>query len=294
MTRTNILIIGLGLIGGSIARDLSARKGEYRVLAAARRQEVLDEAKQSGWIEEGWTDEVEAAKVADIAVLCVPVCSMPDIALRIGTVMPKGSVITDVGSVKGFLLDKITGRLPDGVSYVAAHPMAGSEKSGLAAAEEGLFKGRPFVIIPAPGTPGAATDKVCALAAALEAKTMTMSADKHDLAVAMISHMPHVVAAALMLAAAGDEDTDKVKELAAGCFRDMTRVAGADVRMWTDICLTNGEAVVSQFEKLQAVLSEAIGHVKSGDQEWLEGFFGQARDNRVAFGLAAGRKEEKL
>ncbi len=293
MTKTNILIIGLGLIGGSIAKTLAARgSGDYRILAAARNQQVLDKAQAAGWIEKGWLDMKQAAKYADIAILCVPVCSMASVVKNIAPVMPQGSVITDVGSVKGFLLDKLTGLLPPGVSYVAAHPMAGSEKSGLDAAEAGLFNGRPFVVIPAPGAPQEAVGKVLGLAAALEAKVIKMPGDRHDMAVGMISHMPHVVAAGLMLAAAGDKAAVEAKELAAGCFRDMTRVASADVRMWTDICLTNKNAIASQYEKLRIILDEAIERIKAGDEPWIEGFFTKARDKRADFGLSSSAKGE--
>jgi prephenate dehydrogenase len=287
MAKKVVLLIGLGLIGGSLAQALSRRRDEYRVIAADSDTAVLVKAQNRGWID-GWRDRPEdAAAEADIAILCVPVCEMCAIAQKIGRKMKKGSVLSDVGSVKAFLLRRLAACLPPGVSYVGAHPMAGSEKSGLDAASADMFAGRPYVVIPSPQADRAATEAIIKIAEAIGAAPVVMEAEKHDSAAAMISHMPHVLSAALMLTAAGDSAAIAAKFLAAGCFRDMTRVSGADARMWTDICRANSRAIIEGIEKVESVLSVAKGKIAQEDKAWLMDFFGRARAGRDLFGLFA-------
>lgn len=287
MAEKVVLLIGLGLIGGSLAQALSRRRGEYRVIASDADTAALLKAKSCGWIDDWRECPEDAAKDADIAILCVPVCEMCGIAKKIGRLMKKGSVLSDVGSVKGFLLRRLPKCLPPGVCYIGAHPMAGSEKSGLAAADADMFAGKPFAVIPAPQADEAKVRMVMEIARAIGAAPVLMDEGKHDLAVAMISHMPHVLSAALMLAAAGDPAALGAKFLAAGCFRDMTRVSGADARMWTDICQTNSRAIIERIEAVEDILSAAKEKIVQKDKEWLMDFFERARAGRELFGLFA-------
>ena len=286
MKKQSIAIIGLGLIGGSIAKALTVQKCGYRILACDHKEKTLQRAQAAGWVDSWSVDPKEVAKEADIVVLCVPVCSMFDLTQEIAPVMPQGSVLTDVGSVKGILEKELQNLLPIGIDYVGGHPMAGSEKSGLDASDAGLFVGRPFVIIPAGNAKAESVDKVKTLAKDLRAVPVVMNSTEHDLATAMVSHMPHLLSAALMLTAVGDEAASNSKYLAAGCFRDMTRVSGADPRMWTDICLTNKEAILTQLAKVQSLLSYVGEQVAEGDEEWLMDFFTKARVGREQFGMS--------
>jgi prephenate dehydrogenase len=199
--------------------------------------------------------------------------------------MKEGSVLSDVGSVKEFLLERLPACLPPGVSYVGAHPMAGSEKSGLAAAAATLFAGRPYVLVPSPAADRAAVDLTIKIAEAVEAVPVFMTAAEHDRAVAAVSHMPHVLSAALMLTAAKDEASLAARFLAAGCFRDMTRVSGADARMWSDICQANSRAIIEKIEAVEGILAAAKEKIARKDEAWLLDFFGRARAGREVFGL---------
>ncbi len=293
MSRINVAIIGLGLIGGSIAKGLCTLRDVYRVGAFDSDASVLEVACQSGCIEFFAEDLELVVRDADIVVLCVPVCAMLPLVQGMVRFLPRGCVLTDVGSVKGFLQEQLVAVLPEGVCYVGGHPMAGSERSGLAASDGDIFRGRPFVVIPSAGADERAVARVFALAQALSAKPVLMEATEHDRAVALVSHMPHVLSAALMLAAAEDDGALAAKALAAGCFRDMTRVSGADERMWTDICLANAEAIELQMGKVSARLDEALARIRAGDEEWLFEFFARAKAARQGFGLfsAAGKGE---
>lgn len=286
MKAKSIAIIGLGLIGGSIAKALTVQKCGYKILACDQQVDVLKRAQAAGWVDE-WSDEPKkVAEKADIVVLCVPVCSMLALTKQIASVIPKGSVLTDVGSVKGILERQLNDVLPNGVDYVGGHPMAGSEKSGLDASDASLFVGRPFVIIPSKTAKEESIAKVKILARDLRAVPVLMNAKEHDLATAMVSHMPHLLSAALMITAVGDLSASNSKYLAAGCFRDMTRVSGADPRMWTDICLTNKEAILAQLAKVQELLTCVSQKVASCDEDALMEFFGQARSGCEQFGMS--------
>jgi prephenate dehydrogenase len=288
-----IAIIGLGLIGGSIAKALATHKGGYKVLGADKDFPVLEKAKRCGWLDDWREDPAEAAAEAEIVVFCVPVCAMLGLAKALAPRMKPGGVLTDVGSVKGSLLEALPAFLPEGVSYVGGHPMAGSEQSGLDASDASLFVGRPYVVIPSPQASQAAVAKVEELIRALRAVPVRMQAGKHDQAVAMLSHMPHVLSASLMLAAAGDADAIEAKILAAGCFRDMTRVSGADARMWADICLTNSGAILRGLAEIDKLLLTAKEKIQEKDEAWLLEFFSQGRAGREAFGMSVldGRGE---
>ncbi len=278
-----ITVIGLGLIGGSIAKALNVYKGENIVVGCDVDEYALKKAKDAGWIDCFYVEPERAVDGADLVVLCTPICSMVELANKISPFMKKGSILTDVGSVKGFLQKEFN--LPEGITYIGAHPMAGSEKSGLSASDANLFVGRPFVIIPPDDVEQEKIDIVVNFAKSLRAIAVQMNAREHDLATAMVSHMPHVLSSALMLTAVNDESTNNAKYLAAGCFRDMTRVSGANVRMWTDICLTNPCAIVEQLEKVEQLLLQAKQKIKEGDKVWLEKFFTEGRAGRERFGM---------
>lgn len=286
MKKRSIAIIGLGLIGGSIAKALTVQKCGYKILACDHKEDVLKRAQVAGWVDEWSLDPKQVVQKADIVVLCVPVCAMFGLTKEITPVMSKGSVLTDVGSVKGVLESGLKELLPEGIDYVGGHPMAGSEKSGLDASDAGLFVGRPFVIIPAGTASADSIEKIKVLAKDLRAVPVAMNSTEHDLATAMVSHMPHLLSAALMLTAIGDDAVSNSKYLVAGCFRDMTRVSGADPRMWTDICLTNKTAILTQLKKVQELLLHVSEKVDASDEEWLMEFFTKARTSREQFGMS--------
>ena len=282
MNGKTVAVIGLGLIGGSIVKALHVNKDDIKILVSDKDESVLKTADAAGLID-GWNvDAGEIVKDADIAVLCVPVREMPDLFDAMAPRMKKGAVITDAGSVKGFLQQHLKSN--DAV-YIGAHPMAGSEKSGFAASDASLFAGRPYVIIKPEAEDEQALNAVISFVKALRAYPVFMDAHSHDMATAMVSHMPHVLSASLMIAASEDEATASARFLAAGCFRDMTRVSGADARMWTDICLTNGDAILKQLSKVEELLEEAKQKVIDKDEKWLMEFFAKGRKGRENFGM---------
>ena len=285
MSKKTVAIIGLGMIGGSIAKALYVQKSEFRVIASDQEVSVLKKAGEMGIIDNWSQDPVYVAKEADITVLCVPVCSIAPICREIAPVLKKGSIVTDVGSVKGYLQTKLEDIIPKDVTYIGAHPMAGSEKSGIDASDASLFSGRPFIIIRPTEEKQTVLDELVIFIKALRAHPVFMETEEHDLTTAMVSHMPHVFSTALMLAAAGDEVTAEAKLLAAGCFRDMTRVSGADPRMWTDICLCNSYAIIEQIQKVEKLIAIAKEKIAQKDEAWLMDFFASGRAGREHFGM---------
>lgn len=285
MPRKTIAIIGLGLIGGSIAKALYVQKSDFNVVAADEDTAALKKAEQMGIISAWSQKPSDIVKDADITVLCVPVCSIVPVCRQLSGNLKVGSVVTDVGSVKGFLQKELAMVLPDSVTYIGAHPMAGSEKSGLDASDASLFAGRPFVLIKSQLENEQVLNEMIAFVKALRAYPVFMDAGEHDLTTAMVSHMPHVLSTALMLTAAGDEVTAKAKFLAAGCFRDMTRVSGADPRMWADISLSNSCAIIEQIEKIEELLTIAKHRIIQQDEKWLMEFFNKGKAGREHFGM---------
>lgn len=285
MATKTIAIIGLGLIGGSIAKALYVQKSGFRVVAFDQDVKVLKKAEQMEIISSWSQDPAEIVKDADITIFCVPVCSIVPICQEIAGALKKGSIVTDVGSVKGYLQEELKKILLDDVTYIGAHPMAGSEKSGLDASDASLFAGRPFVLVKPEKQNEEALQQMVAFVKALRAYPVFMEPAAHDLTTAMVSHMPHVLSTALMLTAAKDEVTAGTKFLAAGCFRDMTRVSGADPRMWTDICLSNSYAIIEQMQKVEKLLDLAKEKILQKDEAWLMEFFANGRAGREHFGM---------
>lgn len=282
MNGKTVAVIGLGLIGGSIVKALHVSNDEIVVLASDKDESVLKTADAAGLLDGFSTDAKEVAAKSDIVVLCVPVRAMPEVFAAIAPVMKKETVVTDAGSVKGFLQNSL--KVKD-AAYIGAHPMAGSEKSGFAASDASLFAGRPYVIIKPEIENKKMLDKVISFVKAIRAYPVFMDAHSHDMATAMVSHMPHVLSTSLMITAAEDEATNDARFLAAGCFRDMTRVSGADARMWTDICLTNGEAILHQMTRVEDLLKTARQKIIEKDEKWLMEFFSKGRSGRESFGM---------
>jgi prephenate dehydrogenase len=237
--KTNAAIVGLGLMGGSLGQALR-RSGRYRVIGIARRAATLRDAKRLGAIDEGSIHFQEAAK-ASIVVLATPVASIVPTLRRLLPFLKPGTIVTDVGSVKGSILRDIAKlRLPKNVHFIGSHPLAGSHRKGVAAAQRDLFKGATCVVIPFGKAPRA---PVLALWKAAGARTLLLNAERHDRAVAVTSHLPHVLAHALVHTVMSDKDRLLLKNLAAGSFRDMTRVASSDPDYWADIFQANLPAV---------------------------------------------------
>ncbi|WMT86653.1 prephenate/arogenate dehydrogenase family protein [Pelagibacterium sp. 26DY04] len=286
-----LALIGIGLIGSSIARA-ARRAGLVQTIAiATRRQTTLDEAKALGLGDIYTLDAGEAVEGADLVILCSPVGSYEAVARQIAPHLKPGAIVSDVGSVKGHVLTAVGPHLPEGVDFVPAHPMAGTEYSGPAAGFASLFENRWCILTPPEGTSEAAIDKVTAFWKGLGSDVEVMDAEHHDLVVAIVSHVPHLIAYNIVGTADDLETVTKseVIKFSAGGFRDFTRIAASDPVMWRDVFLTNRDAVLEMLGRFLEDLSVLQRAVRVGDGEALETLFTRTRDIRRSI-IEAGQE----
>lgn len=280
MRGRRIAIVGVGLIGGSLGLALKAA-GSVDVTGVDRDRAALDVAVGRGAIDRGTTDPAAGAAGADVVFLCTPVLQIPPLVARIAPRLKAGAIVTDVGSTKGFVGDKISRLLPEGVHYVGGHPMAGREKSGIAAADGNLFRGKQYIFTPGAATPPAAVEAVAGLVRGTGAKVTVMDVNCHDDCAAVISHIPHVVAAGLVnLLGRYPDKEESLDKLAGGGFCDTTRIASSDADMWADICLTNTAAVTAGLEELRGLLDGVADAMRRGDRAAVRSFFAAAKTRR--------------
>lgn len=243
-------IIGVGLIGGSLGMAMRARRIAREVVGVARVPETVGVARARGAIDRGTTDPVEGVEGADLVVLATPPELVVPLARQILPALDRGAVVTDVASVKGEIVRGIEPAVdPErGVAFVGGHPMAGNEGRGVSAASPDLFDGSVYLITRTPRSDGAAVDRIAALARSLGARPMVLDPDAHDRVVARVSHLPYLLAAALMGVAA--------EELAAAgpSFLGATRVAGSPVPMWAEICRLNRREIVEALRAFRGRL----------------------------------------
>ena len=279
-----MVVIGLGLIGGSLARAAKARGLVATVVGCDERPGPLEEGRRLGLIDESEPDAARAVAGADLVVLAVPVRANRAVLEQIRDALPKEAVLTDVGSVKGgFVADVrgVFGELPARV--VPGHPIAGSEKSGVGAADPDLFRDHKVILTPEPETDSAALASMCRLWAACGAEVLTMSVARHDEVLAATSHLPHLIAFSLVDTLAGEDDNQDIFRYAAGGFRDFTRIAASDPVMWRDIFLANREAVLSALGHFRSDLDELGAAIEAGDGQRLQQVFTRAKAAREHF-----------
>ena len=257
-----IAIIGVGLIGGSLGLAIKRRGLAERVIGIGRREESLKKALASGAVDEITLNMKDVVEKADFVIVSTPVKTIPSIVREISTILPEGAIITDVGSTKAWLVIEIGKTLPQGISFIGGHPLTGSEKNGVEAAREDLFVDSVCVLTPDEKTLPEALKSVSYFWESVGARVIVMSPDRHDFLVAATSHLPHLVAAAMVsLIEALEEKKEGFLPLIATGFKDTTRIALSSSKMWKDICLTNGENIASMIEKLQNLLEEVKGHI---------------------------------
>jgi len=254
LEKAQIAIVGLGLMGGSLA---GALRGQCQVVTGvARRQAVIDAALSRGLVDWGTIDLADGVREADIVVLATPVRVILSQLAEIGPLLkPEGCLLMDLGSTK---TDIVTGmaRLPDHVQPLGGHPMCGKELSGIEEADVALYQGRTFILCPLPRTSGAALALGQDLARAAGAHPLVLEPERQDFLVATLSHLPYLLACALVGTADATTSADPAAwEIVAGGFRDTSRVAGSDVTMMLDILLTNAREVLRAVETYQAQLA---------------------------------------
>jgi len=278
-----VSIIGVGLIGGSLA---SALKGSGRVdtvIGCGRSAANLDHALDLGFLDHWTHDPEEAASAGDIVMLATPISAVIGLMPLMERALRPSAVLTDASSVKMSVNRAARSSLESKFSrFVPGHPVAGSEKSGASAAKADLFQNHWVILSPLAETDKDAVDSVTDLWAAAGARTRLMEETLHDQVLGMISHLPHVVAYALMALLDTQAARDDCMTLAAGGFYDISRIASSDPVMWRDILLHNGPAVRDLIAKYQDTLAELDHLIESADGPRLESWFANARELRSA------------
>ncbi len=276
-----LAIVGLGLMGGSLARAVKEAGLPWRVRGAARDPDTRRRALAEGAVDEAVATAAEAAPGADVVVLALPVLSVEAAARAMAPHLAPGAVVTDVGSTKLELGRRIEAALPAGVAFVGGHPIAGTENSGYGASFAGLYRGARCILTPGGrATPGAVAT-VRALWEAVGSRVEVMDAAAHDRILAVISHLPHVVAYALVnAAAAADRDSPGLLSYTGGGFRDFTRIAASNPAMWRDICLDNRAEILAAVDAFLEETRRLREMIERGDGPGLEASFAAARAAR--------------
>ena len=277
-----VALIGLGLIAGSMA--LAMRRGGLagEITGYARSAQTRKTAAEIGLCDRVCDSAAEAVKDADLVVLCVPVGAMAAVAKEIGPHLKAGATLSDVGSVKQAVIDAVAPHVPDGVHFIPAHPLAGTEKSGPTSGFAELFDDRWCLIVPVAGTEAAAKDRLRDLWLGMGAKVEEMDAPHHDLVLAVTSHTPHLIAYT-MVGVADDlsrvTDSEVVNFSAAG-FRDFTRIAASDPTMWRDVFLNNKDATLEILGRFTEELFALQRAIRTGDGDHLFDYFTRTRSIR--------------
>lgn len=276
-----LCIVGVGLIGGSLAKDLRRLDLVRAVVGCSRKRENLERARELGIVDTFDVDPAKAVAGADMVVLAVPLGAMAGVIAAMRPGLADGAVLTDVGSAKASVLDSARsafGELPG--NFVAAHPIAGTEHSGVEAAVDGLFEGRRVIVTPVAETLPRAVARVRAMWEAVGAEVLEMDPIHHDEVLAATSHLPHMLAYTLVDMLGSMEERVEMFRYAAGGFRDFTRIASSDPQMWHDICIANREALVNALEHFQGDLGAALDAIRAGDGKTIKELFTRAKSLR--------------
>ena len=277
-------LIGIGLIGSSLARVLRRDSPDTTIIACARRTETLATVRRLELADGTTHDPAEAAEGADLVVIATPLSAYPQIGERISPVLMDGAILTDVGSVKQVVIRDLQPHVPPGIHFVPAHPVAGTEHSGPEAGFAELFRDRWCILTPLPETAPEAVKAVSRMWEMCGMRVVTMSADHHDKVLAMTSHLPHLIAYTIVGTATDLEESLKseVIEFSASGFRDFTRIAASDPVMWRDIFLNNREAVLEIVQRFTEDLTALQRAIRWGEGDKLQQLFTRTRAIRRA------------
>jgi cyclohexadieny/prephenate dehydrogenase len=274
-----LALIGVGLIGSSIARAARAEGVVRSIVATARSGATRRRVAELGLADQVAETNAAAVEGADLVIVCVPVGQCSAVAAEIGTHLKPGVTVSDVGSVKGSIIKDMGPHLPAGIHFVPAHPVAGTEHSGPDAGFAELFVNRWCILTPPEGADADAVERLAAFWRALGANVETMSAEHHDLVLAITSHVPHLIAYSIV-GTADDLQTvtrSEVMKFSAGGFRDFTRIAASDPTMWRDVFLHNKDAVLEMLGRLNEDLSVLTRAIRLGDGDALFNLFTRTR-----------------
>jgi cyclohexadieny/prephenate dehydrogenase len=276
---SSIALIGIGLIGSSLARAVAKTGAAARIFIHDRDPTALARADALGLGQSYARTVAEAVAEADLVILCTPVGANAALAEAMAPALKPGAIVSDVGSVKSSVVADVGPRLPKGTHFVPAHPVAGTEQSGPDAGFATLFMNRWCILTPPPGADQAAVDKVRAFWTALGANVETMTPEHHDLVLAITSHVPHLIAYNIVGTAADLEEVTRseVIKFSAGGFRDFTRIAASDPTMWRDVFLYNREAVLEMLGRFNEDLTALQRMIRRGDGQGLFDLFTRTR-----------------
>ena len=277
MSFDTVAIVGVGLIGGSIGLALKERRLARRVVGIGRRKAVLDRARRLHAIDQGTIELARGVADADLTVFCTPVNLIADQVEQAAQHCRPGALLTDSGSTKRTIVERLERALPNGVRFVGSHPLAGSEKRGIDEARPDLFDGRVCVVTRTANTPAESLAAVQAFWRSLGARVLTMTPDVHDQALAYASHLPHLAAAGLAIVL-----PDAYREVAASGFRDTTRIAASDPDLWTAIFLENTGPLVAALHDFEQTLSEFRVAMERKDARRLRELWSRSKQNYEA------------
>ncbi len=288
-----IAIVGMGLIGSSIARAARAQRAVREIVATARSPRTRKRVIELGLADKVVETNAEAVAGADLVMVCVPVGVCGAVAGEIGPHLAPGATVSDVGSVKRSVVRDMGPHLPKTVHFVPAHPVAGTEHSGPDAGFAELFMNRWCILTPPEGTDAEAVDRLAAFWRLLGAKVEIMTPEHHDIVLAITSHVPHLIAYNIVGTAADMEEVtqSEVVKFSAGGFRDFTRIAASDPVMWRDVFLNNKEAVLEMLGRFSEDLAALQRMIRWDDGPALEALFTRTRTIRRGI-IEAGQDTE--
>jgi len=274
-----LALIGVGLIGSSIARAARAQGTVREIVATARSPATRRRVAELGLADQVVESNGAAAAGADLVIACVPVGVCGEVAKQIAPHLKAGAIVSDVGSVKAAIVHDMAPHLPAGVHFVPAHPVAGTEHSGPDAGFAELFVGRWCILTPPEGADTAAVDKLAAFWRMLGANVEVMAPEHHDLVLAITSHLPHLIAYTIVGTAdeLAEVTRSEVLKFSAGGFRDFTRIAASDPTMWRDVFLANKDAVLEMLGTFNEDLAQLTRAIRRGDGEALFEHFKRTR-----------------
>jgi cyclohexadieny/prephenate dehydrogenase len=277
-----IALIGIGLIGSSIARDIKELGLARDVVVSTRSEETLKRAEELELGTSYTTSVADAVREADLVIISVPVGASEDVAKQIAPHLKAGAIVTDVGSTKASVIAQMAPHMPQHVHFIPGHPLAGTEKSGPDAGFAGLFRDRWCIFTPLPGTDAAALDRLKGFWLALGSRVDEMDPEHHDKVLAIVSHLPHIIAYNIV-GTADDLSTvteSEVIKYSASGFRDFTRLAASDPTMWRDICLHNKDAILEMLARFSEDLAYLQRAIRWGEGDKLFELFSRTRDIR--------------
>jgi len=274
-----LALIGMGLIGSSIARAARMQGAAKSIVATARSAATRRRVAELGIVDQVVETNAATVEGADLVILCIPVGACGDVTAEISSHLTRDAIVSDVGSVKGAVIRDMSAHIPRGVHFIPAHPVAGTEHSGPDAGFAQLFVNRWCILTPPTGTDPSATERLAAFWRRLGANVQSMSAEHHDLVLGITSHLPHLIAYTIVGTA--DElsqvTRSEVLRFSAGGFRDFTRIAASDPTMWRDVFLANKDAVLEMLGRFHEDLAALTRAIRRGDGETLFRHFTRTR-----------------